>query len=306
MDEPRARRPWLRGCGLRAIALLVLTLPILLAAERAARRPPRRAWQQELAPGLTYQRGFQGQPRPLVWHLVAVDLRQPGLELRVTPGAPGPDGHEIAAQTTREFVRASGARVAINGSFFQPAYTRHPWDFYPRSGDRVAVLGQAIANGRQYSPPQESWSVFCVAPEGRVAILAVPACPPQTRQALAGSPILVQDGELVAGAIAVDPQPRPRTVVGVNAAGDRLWLLVIDGRQPFYSQGATFADVAEMLRDRGAAQVLVLDGGGSTTLVQATPGGPQVLNAPIHTRIPARERPVANHLGVWVRPAAWP
>ncbi|NJO20780.1 MAG: phosphodiester glycosidase family protein [Spirulinaceae cyanobacterium RM2_2_10] len=172
------------------------------------------------------------------------------MALLVTPGEPGPDGFEIAAQTTSAFLRSHNVQVAINGSFFQPFYSRHPGNFYPRPGDRVDAIGQAIANGRQYSPPEASWPVLCVAADGRVQI--IPAqCPPQTQQALAGSPILVQDGELIAGAIAIDDILRPRTAVGVNAAGDRLWLLVIDGRQPFYSAGARFSDVAELLRDRG-------------------------------------------------------
>jgi hypothetical protein len=45
-----------------------------------------------------------------------------------------------------------------------------------------------------------------------------------------------------------------------------------------------------------------LDGGGSSTLViENVQGRPQILNAPIHASIPGVERPVGNHLGVWVR-----
>lgn len=284
-----------------AIALLLFALPPAAYAWRAAQRPPRTAWRTDLAPGITYERWFQRQPRPMLIHLVSIDLRQPGLEVIVTPGEPGSDGYEIAAQTTREFLHASGAQVAINGSFFAPFYTRHPFDFYPRSGDRVAVLGQAIADGRDYSQPELGWSMLCISPERRAAIVAT-QCPPEAEQALAGSPILVQNGDLVPAEIAIDPLPRPRTAVGINGAGDRLWLLVVDGRQPFYSDGATFEEVANLLRDRGATDVLGLDGGGSTTLARATPRGPALLNAPIHTRIPMRERPVANHLGLRVRP----
>ena len=48
-----------------------------------------------------------------------------------------------------------------------------------------------------------------------------------------------------------------------------------------------------------------LDGGGSATLVtEGEDGQPEVLSSPIHQRIPGRERPVANHLGVRVDPGA--
>jgi hypothetical protein len=53
-----------------------------------------------------------------------------------------------------------------------------------------------------------------------------------------------------------------------------------------------------MLRDLGAVDAINLDGGGSATLVVADHGRPRVLNSPIHTGVPGRERPSANHLGV--------
>ncbi|MEO0989215.1 MAG: phosphodiester glycosidase family protein, partial [Cyanobacteria bacterium J06639_14] len=76
-----------------------------------------------------------------------------------------------------------------------------------------------------------------------------------------------------------------------------LWLIVVDGKQPHYSQGATLTQLSQIARKLGADAAINLDGGGSTTLVMATPKGPKVLNAPIHTRLPLRERPVANQLG---------
>ena len=52
----------------------------------------------------------------------------------------------------------------------------------------------------------------------------------------------------------------------------------------------------------GAETALNLDGGGSSTLVMAGHWGPRALNAPFHTRIPMRQRSVANHLGVYALP----
>jgi len=49
----------------------------------------------------------------------------------------------------------------------------------------------------------------------------------------------------------------------------------------------------------GASDAINLDGGGSSTMVVAGEDGtPQVINRPIHTGVPGRERPVANHLAV--------
>jgi exopolysaccharide biosynthesis protein len=58
----------------------------------------------------------------------------------------------------------------------------------------------------------------------------------------------------------------PRTIVGVDHAGT-IWLGVIDGRQPDFSIGMTFADLQRLCDRLGLVSALNLDGGGSTTMV---------------------------------------
>ncbi|HEY3315378.1 MAG TPA: phosphodiester glycosidase family protein [Bacillota bacterium] len=57
----------------------------------------------------------------------------------------------------------------------------------------------------------------------------------------------------------------PRTAIGQRQDGTIL-LLVIDGRQPEYSLGATLRDVQNVLFENGAYVAANLDGGSSTTL----------------------------------------
>lgn len=57
----------------------------------------------------------------------------------------------------------------------------------------------------------------------------------------------------------------PRTAIGQKKDGTIL-LLVIDGRQPGYSLGATLMDVQNILYDQGAYIAANLDGGSSTTM----------------------------------------
>ena len=99
-----------------------------------------------------------------------------------------------------------------------------------------------------------------------------------------------------------DDAPYSRAAVAINKDGQKLWLIVIDGKQPLYSEGATMVELTKIVRELGAHTALNLDGGGSTTLVEATPEGPTLLNAPIHTKLPMRERPVANHVGFYALP----
>lgn len=60
--------------------------------------------------------------------------------------------------------------------------------------------------------------------------------------------------------------------------------------------------VTKIFQDLGVYSALNLDGGGSTTLVTETASGITPLNAPIHTKIPMRERPIANHIGFYALP----
>ena len=57
----------------------------------------------------------------------------------------------------------------------------------------------------------------------------------------------------------------PRTAIGQRKDGAILFL-VIDGRQPGYSLGATLLDVQNILYEQGAYIAANLDGGSSTTL----------------------------------------
>ena len=96
---------------------------------------------------------------------------------------------------------------------------------------------------------------------------------------------------------------QPRTAIGIDQAGTTLTIVVVDGRQPGYSEGITMWELADLLVEYGVYYALNLDGGGSSTLVVEGPDGrPQVLNSPIGNRIPGWERPVAVHLGLRALP----
>lgn len=257
-------------------------------------RPQRISHSADLFQGVAYSRQLRSRPRPLVVHTVTVDLTAPDIGFLVTPYAPGA---KIAAQPTTAFLREHGVQLAVNGSYFEPFWSRSPWNYYPQRGDSVEIRGMAMANGLVYSEPEDGWPMLCVAGD-RVSIDRA-ACPPETTQALAGNRMLVENGRAVHHA---NVSIHPRTAVAASSDGDTMWLVVVDGRQRRYSEGVSLAELAEILLELGAEVALNLDGGGSSTLVAATSGGPTLLNAPIHTDIPMRQRPVANHLGIFARP----
>ncbi|WP_052288603.1 phosphodiester glycosidase family protein [Leptolyngbya iicbica] len=161
-------------------------------------------------------------------------------------------------------------------------------------------MGIGIADGETYSPAQPTWPALCFAGDNRAQIVAEGNCPMGTQQAVAGNQQLVANG--VAVPFDFSDRAYARVMAVVSADGNELSLVVVDGKQPHYSEGATLTQLTEMALNLNADAALNLDGGGSTTLIIETSSGSQPLNAPIHTKWPLRQRPVANNLGIRAQP----
>ena len=286
----------------------ILLLPLILYGWLHFIRPPRTTQEQTLFQGIVYKREVRSTPRPFLIHIVTVDLSAPGVKVLVTPGTPTSKKREfpteIDARTTSEFLKEFKLQFAVNGSFFYPFREVTPWDYSPHSGDRANVVGLAISNGSAYSPPESDFPVLCFKASKRsyrAQISGGKDCPKGTIQALAGNHLLIKGGLPVGLTLQAHDtdRPYPRVAVGLDQAGEKLWFVAIDGKQPLYSEGATIAELTKIISELGAHWAINLDGGGSTTLVAANPSGASVLNAPIHTKIPMRERPVANHIGFY-------
>lgn len=289
---------------LNAIALSVLATPIAWVGWLTWQRPAQTNIKRSLFEGVQYQREFRQQPRPMMIHVLTVDLAAKGVRVLVTPGQARSMEWETTARTTSEVLQDFKLQAAVNASFFHPFKEQTPWDYYPRKGDRVGVVGHAISGGVEYSAPLKDWSVLCISANQKAEILSQPKCPPGTAHAVAGSHILLQDGKMPDGvrSSAESDNAYARTVVAVDKTGKKLWVIAVDAKQWLYSEGGTLPEVANFAHSLGAEAAINLDGGGSTTLAMQTSMGYQILNVPIHTKIPMRERPVANHLGVYALP----
>jgi hypothetical protein len=258
------------------------------------------AERRQLFPGIEYVREVRAGARPLVAHVARIDLGQPGLSFLVTP--PRGEGHyPLRAQVTSAFLAEHRLQLAVNGDFFWPFRAAGLFDFYPHAGDTVGPLGFAASGGRNYYWPRLGYdcpTLFLFA-DNR-ALIGWAARPlPGARNAISGDRLVLVEGR-VPVELPADGALEPRSAAGLDRSGRSLLLIAVDGRQPGYSLGASLRELGELARRRGAYTALNFDGGGSTTLVAEGAGRPQVLNSPIHTGIPYRERPVGNHLGVWM------
>lgn len=113
-----------------------------------------------------------------------------------------------------------------------------------------------------------------------------------TTVAITGNEFLIRDGVIVTSD---DGEMHPRTAVGIDVDTQRVYLLVIDGRQDF-SRGYTMLELARMLKHLGCEDALNLDGGGSSTMVARRRSGRiGVMNSPSD----GEQRPVPNGLLVY-------
>ena len=256
------------------------------AAPAASVRPSR----ERLGPGVEFIREVRQVPRPLVIAVVEIDMRQPGLEFVVTPADPA-GGRQLRAQTTSHFLKTNKLRLAINAGFFEPFKAASPFDYYPHEGDPVDVLGFCASRGKVYSNKDSHYRSLNISAKGEASIIDDPAL---AYNAVSGRPL-----SLDPKTPPTDPAIHPRTAVALDHHRHTLILMVVDGRQPGYSEGVTLAELSKLLAEHGGDEALNLDGGGSTTMVSAdTNGTIRQLNRPIHVGIPGNERPVANHLGL--------
>lgn len=281
--------------------LLVITLCIGGTALYNRGRPAPVPVKQKLHDGVIYRRIVRVFPRPMVAHVIEIDTKANGINLLVTP----PDSESdkpLNARTTSQFLEEFGVQIAINGDGFSPWWSNSPADYYPHVGDPVSPAGFSASNGDVYwnGKNDEDVGIEPTLYISRRNGLSFNRRPDNVFSAISGDRMLLEKGRVLEDLD--DEELDPRTALGLNRNGRFLYLVVIDGRQPFYSQGATFTELARLLKDQGAYIAMSLDGGGSSTMVvEGDNGSPQILNSPIEHYIPGRERAVGNHLGIFVR-----
>jgi len=117
--------------------------------------------------------------------------------------------------------------------------------------------------------------------------------PSEIRQAIAGAPRIVSNGQRDIRVAAESVKPdvavgrNPRTAVGICRDGSLIFM-VVDGRRESLSQGVTLDELADLLIKLGAVDAVNLDGGGSSTMVVEG----AVVNAPSGEA----ERPIGDAL----------
>ena len=282
------------------IAILVLCIGGYLLYDRG--RPAPVPMKQKLYEGVIYRRVVQAFPHPMIAHVITIDTKDNGISFLVTP----PDSKSnkpLNARTTSQFLDEFNVQIAINGDGFSPWWSHSVADYYPHAGDPVAPFGFTASNGDVYWNgiiDEEDDGIEPTLYISRRNALSFNIKPSKVYSAISGDRMLVLQGEIAPDL--GDEDLEPRTAIGINRNGRYIYIVVVDGRQPFYSEGATFTELAQLLIKQGAYMAMNMDGGGSSTLViEGEDDLPVIMNSPIDNYIPGRERPIGNHLGIYIQ-----
>ncbi len=228
-------------------------------------------------------------PSKLNLHAAVVDLCAAGISVRHT-------AFEERKQKTSSFATAVGAQLAINADFscrpidvdpvkspFKPCVNKPAYVTYGIAAHAGVPWPQTLAKDALLAFGNERAQIWDDAENKDFD-------PAWMQEVLSGHWSLVLDGKLTGADCPIDP----RTGVGLSADGNKLILIVVDGRNGW--KGMTCIEMAKVLIELGADRAFNLDGGGSSTFWQKGVG---VLNHPSD----GVERVVGPHLAIHAKGA---
>lgn len=251
---------------------------------------------QKLFKGVTYFRKIRLTPRRLVSHSLVVDLKAASFEFLVTPPLRNTEPF-LCTMTTSKFLEKNMLHLAINadGFYFLDPATYPPATFCPDDGEPIRLIGMAASRGKQYSPKAPGRPIFYINQKNVVSFDKPSGA---IFNAITGDRYLVTKGKKVTSLESSSMDPR--TAIGANQNGRFLVMVVVDGRE--FSEGATFPELADLLLSHSVYTGISLDGGGSSSMiVKGADGKPRAVNKLMNDNVPGQERPVANHIGVFIR-----
>lgn len=229
---------------------------------------------------MKYWLEVKAEPRVLRIHNLKVDLSRKRVELVVVP-AEDPDGAGPAtAKLTppMELAERSRAIALVNANPWQglpDAEGKRQTDW--REGLPVEILGLVVTKGVVWSVPAEGHCAFWVDRAGKPHV-GDPVGMPEVRESVAGFLRLLNRGRNLH---VTDDKIHPRTAIGLDGAGRFLVLVVVDGRQPGYSEGMNCLELADYMKGLGCKEAVNLDGGGSSIMILADGKGVRrVINDP--------------------------
>lgn len=215
--------------------------------------------EKEVADGVTYRHIFykdkDGAPVHTFW--LAVDTKKASLAI----GTPN-DG--LQAKDIRATVPSMIDRAVANGKNVVAAVNA---DFFNMFGDG-SPSGLCVKDGICIANADSKRAFIGIKKDGTPVLTTLadePEVLGELQQAAAGLQMILKDGAFYEWG-PLEPfafTRHPRTAAGL-CDDDTVLLLVVDGRIPDYSNGASLVDLGLLMQSFGAKRAVNLDGGGSS------------------------------------------
>jgi len=237
-----------------------------------------------------------------------VDLTDPEIELFSTPRITNyiSGQRESAGYTVPDFLATNRLQVAINANEFDPS------TYYLPAGTPMDIRGLSICQGTVVSDQESATdSASVMFTSNNVPTIVHTNWPRASTAgiytAVSGTYSILVNGVNVGyrydGSSEFIHELQPRTAIGVSQDKRYLYLLIIDGRQPGYSDGAYDYQTAAWLVMCGAYNGVNMDGGGSSVLaIQGSTGKPVALNRSSAVADSGKQRTVGSHFGLFAKP----
>jgi exopolysaccharide biosynthesis protein len=209
--------------------------------------------------------------------IVRVDLTAPGIGFTTTP-ATSAGSHEVAKQTTGQFLTQTGAQVAIDAN----RYSNNDGKATP-----TTFSGLEISNGTVVNPDQSGFASLLIGAGNQASIAAGGSANlTGVQYAIAGTQgTILTDG--LNNAVS-DGQSAVRAGLGLSENSQYLYLMQVSG--------VTLGEESDLFQAVGAWDAINLNGGGSAMLdISNGNGGVTELN---HTT----EKDVGPNLGIYAEP----
>lgn len=244
---------------------------------------------QPVFQGVDYTRANFSLPRPLKAHAIRVDLTAPGVEILVNPPS-DPGGSTFAATYATDFLERHNLQVVVSAGAF--------WPFARWPATRVDPIGVAISDGVRWSEPVPNLHALVITRDRRVRLTMDQYNLADAWQAVGGNWITLRGGTNLMEPFSLQPS----SVGGHSADGRTLYWLIVDGRQPGWSEGVTPFEGADLLHSVGATDGIRFDDGSVVTLAWAGSWtGAKVVNRPSHPYITGLQRPIGSLMGIRAR-----
>ena len=230
--------------------------------------------------GVEYRLQLHKDPRPNRVHILRADLSSGKLRPQVVI-APDPDGDGSAEAALTHPLELANDRSVL--AFINT----NPWDSLPDAagkrnrswfeGQQVDIHGLAASGAKVRSPSAPGGASVWVDARGRVRLGDIPR-DGSLIEGMGGFQPVVRAGAVVA---APGGPLHPRTAIGVDRTGKVIWLVVVDGRQPGYSEGMTLQELGAIMRSLDCWNAINMDGGGSSIMGLADAEGRlRIVNQP--------------------------